>query len=75
MNNNRPFGGLVVVLDVEPDQLPPIQGNYLQFGFPIFHWYGLYGMFETVTKLFINSCPYHDDPTEIEHNNVLKILR
>ena len=31
MNNNVLFGGIVVVLAVDPDQLTPVQGNYLWF--------------------------------------------
>ena len=29
MNNIFPLGGLVVILDGDPDQLPPIKGNCL----------------------------------------------
>ena len=79
MKNNKPFGGLVVVLAGEPTQLPPVQEYFLWFktpqnGYPDFHRYCIYGMFENGTKLVINNCLDHYDTVDLEHNDCFESI-
>ena len=80
MNNNVLFGGLVVVIAVDPDQLTPIQGNYLwskntKNGSPAFHGYFICGMSKTATKLAIKNYLYHDYDASLYHHFFEQIER
>ena len=80
MNNTVLFGGQVVVLVVDPDQLTPIQGNYLwskktKNWSPSFHGYFICGMFETAAKLAIKNHLYHDYDASLYHHILLNRLK